>query len=71
MDKKKLSEILKKNGLDVAEDVAASAIKSIFKALPEIAKETPNKIDDSLVPLLAIIEPLVLSFVDQIDGEQG
>ena len=71
MDKKKLVEILKKNGLNIAEDTAILAVKSIFKAIPEIVKETENKVDDLLIPLISVVEPSILKLLDKIDGEEG
>jgi len=64
-----LLEGLKKEGLDVAEDAAAGAVKAVFKALPAFLLATENKYDDMLIPILGIVEPQVLAVVDKIDGE--
>jgi hypothetical protein len=71
MDKAELVEILKKNGLDIAEDAAVMAIKAVFKAIPEIVLATENKFDDLLIPLLGILEPQILTLADKIDGQEG
>jgi hypothetical protein len=71
MDKAQLVEILKRNGLNIAEDAASMAVKAVFKAIPEIVIATENKFDDLLIPLVGILEPQILALVDKIDGEEG
>jgi hypothetical protein len=71
MDKAKLAEILKQNGLDLAEDTAKMAVKAVFKVLPEIVKETENKMDDILIPLISVVEKPVMELLDKIDGQEG
>jgi hypothetical protein len=65
----KIGDILKEHGLDVAEEMTAQIVKATFKILPVIAKSTPNKFDDLLIPVLSVLEPKVLALVDKIDGE--
>ena len=71
MDKTKLKEILKEEGLDLAEDTVALAVKAVFNALPKIAKETENTVDDALVGIIEVLKPTVYAWVDKIDGEEG
>ena len=71
MDKKKLVEILKENGLNIAEEAATTTVKGIFKSIKEIVKATPSKTDDLLIPLIAVIEPPILALIDKIDGEDN
>jgi hypothetical protein len=72
MDIKKLIvEELKKEGMDIAEDAAISAVKAIFKVLPKVALATENKFDDLLIPVLGVVEPKILELLDKIDGEVG
>jgi len=71
MDKAKLVEILKEEGVNIAEDQAVSLVKGVFKALPKIAEATENKVDDLVVPLLLVVEPKVLEVLDKIDGQVG
>jgi len=71
MDKAKLVEILKQNGLELAEETATMAVKAVFKAIPEIVKLTENQVDDLLIPLISVIEPPILSLIDKIDGQEG
>ncbi len=67
--KEVLIEELKKNGLDIAEDAAISAVKAVFKALPPFLIATDNKVDDLLISVLPVVEPFVLEQLDKIDGE--
>lgn len=71
MEASEIKVILKKHGLDIAEDAVAMTVRAIFKAIPEIVIATPNKVDDLLVPLITILEPQVLALVDKIDGQEG
>lgn len=70
-EKKTVAEILKRNGLVIAEDAAVSAVRSMFKSLPEILLATENKYDDMLIPVLAIAEKPFLALLDKIDGENN
>jgi len=69
--KKNISEILKKHGLDIAENAVGSTVAGIFDALPEILLATENKYDDMLIPLLGLIRPQIMMLVDKIDGVEG
>ena len=71
MNRSELSDILKEHGLNVAEDTAIAAVKSIFKALPDIALKTENKVDDLFIPVVSIIEPKIIEMLDKIDGVEG
>jgi len=71
MDKAKLKEILKEEGLDLAEETVSLAVKAVFNALPKIAKETENTIDDALVGIIEVLKPTVNAWIDKIDGEVG
>lgn len=66
-----ISEILKKEGLDLAEDVSIAAVKAVLNALPAILRASPSKLDDLLIPILGIISGPILSLLDKIDGKEG
>jgi hypothetical protein len=66
-----IAEVLKKNGLELGEQLAGDVVKGVFKSLPEILLLTENKFDDLLIPLLGIIEPQIMTLVDKIDGKIG
>ena len=49
--KKLIIDELKKEGLDIAEDAAISAVKAVLKVVPKVVAATENKVDDILVIL--------------------
>ena len=71
MDKTLLKDILKAQGLDLAEDAVALVVKGVLKSLPAIVTATENKFDDMLIPLLAVVEPQLMKLIDKIDGQEG
>ena len=66
--KELLGDLLKGEGLEVAEDAAVSTVRGVFKALPKIADIIPGQIDDMVVQVLLLMEPKILSMLDKIDG---
>jgi len=62
-----LKEILKAEGLEVAEETAIAAVKAVMKAMPAIVMASENKYDDMLIPVLAVIEPKVIEVLDNIN----
>jgi len=69
--KDKVLNILKDEGLDLAEDAAEKVVKAGFKIGKLLISESENKVDDLLLPLFDLVEPRVLELVDKIDGEKG
>lgn len=61
-----LMKHLKEVGLDIGEDVAIKVVKAIFKAAPELAAASENKVDDMLVPVLVLIEDPLVEMLDNI-----
>lgn len=70
-DVKRLVEVLKGNGIDIAEDLAIHLVKAIFIWLKESAELSENKFDDFAVVIYPLIEKEILKLVDKIDGEEG
>lgn len=70
-----LKEALKKNakeiGLNLLEDNVKKTVNFIFDAIPQIAAETDTPIDDALAQFLPLAKPIVMEFIDKIDGEEG
>lgn len=64
-------EALKEAGLELGEDVAMAAAKTIWRVLPKVAVATENKVDDLLVPVLTVLEPTVMDLLDKIDKKEG
>ena len=69
--KQELIEELKKEGLSIGEDLAEAIVKVSFRMLPKVFANSTNKYDDLLIPLLAVVEPIVLKELDKIDGQEG
>lgn len=61
---------LKKAGLNVGEEAAKQLLKAVFAAIPKFVLATENKVDDTLIAILPVIEPYILSLLDSIDKEQ-
>lgn len=68
--KKELVEALKENGLEIAEDAVLTLVKIIFPFLTKFVLATPNKLDDIIVVLLPVLEPIILDYIDKLDGEK-
>lgn len=64
--KKVVLEELKAEGIDLAEDLVAGAVKAIFRAIPKLL---PVSLAPVAAGVLASLEPTVLALVDKLDGE--
>ena len=69
--KKELLDGLKAAGLNVAEDAAVGVFKALISIIPKVVLASENKVDDLLVPVLAVLEPKIMEAIDKIDGEVG
>jgi len=69
MDKKLIVEELKKEGLDLAEDTAVNAVKSVFRILDKLAESTPSLL--MVVGMLNLAKPVIFEALDKIDGKEG
>lgn len=68
-----LKEDIKKELLGLGENVAAEAVRRVFKIAELAIKDSENKYDDMLLPALPKLEEVVLKYVDKIapDEELG
>lgn len=62
-----LIECCKKHGEMLTEDVVEFAYDLINVAI----KTSENKIDDAFLPIINATKPLILKYVDKIDGVEG
>jgi hypothetical protein len=69
--KKDLLEKLKSEGFEIAEDAVLKLFKVLYPFATALVIATPNKIDDVLIPILAVIEPKIIALIDKIDGVEG
>ena len=70
-EEKKLSDILKEKGLDLAESQVEALVHGVFECIELVVKKTDNKIDDAVIGFLPQLKDIVLEKVDKIDGEEG
>ena len=68
--KKELVQTLKENGLEITEDAVLMLFKVMYPFITRFVLATPNKVDDILVVLLPVIEPIILDYIDKIDGKK-
>jgi hypothetical protein len=68
--KKELVDALKDNGLEVAEDAVLTLFKVMYPFITRFVLATPNKLDDIVVVLLPVLEPIILDYIDKIDGKK-
>lgn len=69
--KKIIVDEFKAEGLEIAEEVAVKLTKVAFRVLPKVVAATETKVDDLLIPLLAVVEAPVMKALDKIDGQEG
>lgn len=69
--KKIIVDEFKAEGLEIAEDVAVRLTKVAFRVVPKVVLATDTKMDDLLIPVLAVVEPHVMKALDKIDGQEG
>lgn len=65
--KKALIDCCKKHGEELTEDVVEFAYDLINTAIITSA----TKIDDAFLPIINATKPIVLKYVDKIDGVEG
>ena len=69
MDQAEIVEILKNEGLDLAEDMAVNAVHGSIKLLKTMLPKINPVVAMILTPMLDQLEPVLLSIIDKIDGE--
>jgi len=60
---------MKEEILKQVEGLTEAAIESVFILIDKYIEETPNKIDDAVIPFLPMAKNFVLGFAEKIDGE--
>ena len=69
MNYKRLIDLLKAEGLDLAEDAAEVVAKSVLKWLEEEVVASENKYDDLLLAIIPALRPVIFKAIDKIDGK--
>ena len=65
---KSLVENLKEKGLDVAEDAAAIIVETTMDWIVVEAAKSNNKYDDLVGVFIPTLKPVVMGYIDKIDG---
>lgn len=65
-DTKVLAERLKAKGLGIAEDLVVVVEKETLAWIKESLKLTEGKLDDLLIPLIEVLEPMIDKQIDKI-----
>ena len=65
-----LKEDIKKELLGLGENVAAEAVKRVFKIAELAIKDSETKYDDMLLPALPKSQEVVLNYVNKIAPEE-
>lgn len=67
--KKELVELLKSEGIDVAEETVALVVKTAFTVAKVVLPKAAPQVAVFAVPILGLVEPQVMALIDKIDGE--
>ena len=60
---------MKEEILEQVENLTEQAVESVFILINKYIEETPNKIDDAVIPFLPMAKQFVLKYAEKIDGE--
>lgn len=71
MDKKEIADVLKTEGLDVAEDMAEAATRAAIKLLREILPKVSEGFGFAFAMFIDAYEPAIFEMIDRIDGKRG
>jgi hypothetical protein len=71
MDKKEIVDVLKEEGLVVAEEMAVNAVRAAFKLIRGVASKVDPDIGFLVTTVLTYAEPKLLTLIDSIDGEDN
>lgn len=66
-----LGDMIKAEGLELAEDGAGKVYKAVKAWFEQSAALSQNKFDDLVIPFLGNVDSVVLPQIDKIDGKQG
>ena len=55
--------------LKLAETVSKESVDVLFEIADIVVKDTENKIDDMIVPVLPILKKAILNYIDKISDE--
>lgn len=71
MDKKAVTDILKSEGLEVAEELAVTSVRAAIKLLSELLPKLSNGFGTAFVLFMKAYEPELMKLLDKIDGKDN
>lgn len=71
MDKKEVVELLKDEGLEVAEDLAVTAVKAAITLLRSVLPKLSSGFGLAFNLLMDAYEARIIELLDVIDGKEG
>lgn len=69
MESNEIVDVLKSEGLDLAEDMAVNAVRGAIKLIKAMLPKVNPVVSVLISPLLDQLEPILLGVIDHIDGE--
>lgn len=69
MEKSEIIDVLKEEGLDLAEDLAVNAVRGAISLIKTMLPKINSMVAILLIPLLDQLEPVLLDMLDKIDGQ--
>lgn len=69
MERNEIVEVLKSEGLDLAEDMAVNAVRGAIKLIKAMLPKVNPVVSMLISPLLDQLEPVLLGMIDYFDGE--
>lgn len=70
MDKKQIVDTLKSEGLDVAEDLAATAARAAIKLMEELLPQVSKGFGLAFNLFIEAYKPRLFDLIDKIDGKK-
>lgn len=62
-----LKDEIKAELLNLGENVATDSVNSVFKIIELVIKDSANKFDDMLLPVIPQLKKVVMEYVEDID----
>lgn len=67
--KTEVVDVLKTEGLDIAEELAVNAVRGAIKLIKAMLPKVNPVVSIVVSPMLDTLEPILLGVIDKIDGE--
>lgn len=71
MDKQVVVSVLKKEGIEIGEEMAVNAVRAAFRLIIALAPQVSTGLGRTVPAIISYIEPLILEQLDKIDGKDS